>query len=337
MVHSHENKKGVWQKLYLSLSSKQKLHQKNVNHQNRNSQTLRPGVSSETTNNEQSSNAHLNDVIVEQDARKTEKRSNLETDVLNTPTASGWLTKPISTEIQNLNNQLLPLPSPENQASQQASADGLGDFFVQQFGYNGGVMQCPGSSVQLIIPRGAVPMGETYTIHAKIHTDYPKFHDIINLDDSSYIFAAIPEFLVDRKFEREVEIVIPHGLGSLITAENIRVLYGDRKNKIAFQEAKSRDKSTCNNVRLQEDVFFHVKDTSVHVFTHHFTQFTCVCGQALPLDLHARLYGSSFQLEDGTTEFRLRLYFLNQIMGEEEKKRVSILTHHIICIVALFA
>ena len=133
---------------------------------------------------------------------------------------------------------------------------------------HGSTLKKPQSSVELYIPRKAVPKNSTYTIKHQIHTDLKPFMKYINPHEEDIVGPVVEYSVVNGyEFEKLVCIRVPHCVADANYLCDIRVQYSS--DHMVYHDVEKQCKE--NNVR--QKMFFVVDQEYVMIYTKHFTRY----------------------------------------------------------------
>ncbi|XP_013409010.1 uncharacterized protein LOC106172725 [Lingula anatina] len=233
----------------------------------------------------------------------------LEDEVFHVPSN---LQKHVKTNNANLAQPLLQADSESNSSSQQKLNDNQNMSF---FTSSGGQLVREGSAVELHIPRGAVPKGQTFAVQDGVILDQRPFVSAVSPDER--IISPIVEYKLcgDKSFKKHVLVKIPHCIADRDLWEDIRVLCSESTTApYIFKEVPYQSKE--NNVH--QDMYFTLRDGYIYLQTTHFTLFLCTCRKRSDKDMviDAVVFGSFSEKtvkNKPNREVRLRLYLCDTL------------------------
>ncbi|XP_077994808.1 uncharacterized protein LOC144448434 [Glandiceps talaboti] len=188
---------------------------------------------------------------------------------------------------------LLPGPVSASGYRKLSNAGGLFDItFEGNYDYEGGVLCHKHSDVQIVIPRGAIPVGISQKVAVRVSLLFAQFN--IDLTADQLPMSPVIECLspgLDR-FMKPVIVKVPHRAQLKDSDWVFRVHHSQSiagKN-MTWNELDQSSTKVDNNI--VQDITFNVDEKYVNISTAHFTIFTCTaCGKNRRLNLEAVAFG----------------------------------------------
>ena len=197
-------------------------------------------------------------------------------------------------------------------------------------------MQNENSDITLTVPPGAVPDGHTYEITSDIHVnDLDNFKNHVKWEKNERFIAAVPEYNItkiinngqdisantDNTFLQWVTIEIPHCQEDPRCLPYIKV-YASNPEQGLLGQLVQKVKTDKEGVENNMDTFYTVTVSRVTIYTKHFTQFICTCGEQFELFMGVLLFGKFKQYRE--QEVQLKVYFCEQLHQLRDFRQVCI-------------
>ena len=194
--------------------------------------------------------------------------------------------------------------------------------FQGKFGSRGGTLKGKNSDVELRIPAGTIKDSEVVTIAGTVSIDLALAHEKWKLPEKRYIASPVVEYFAcgkptDFRFERPVEIILPHFLPPKAKEMCVAVyqVTDCQQNGYEVKELEPISKSQLQETSERQAASYYLgEDNKIHVFVDHFSAFcaavTCE-GVCPPDDLCLDLYARHLKKEDGSRVVNVRLEIRN--------------------------